>query len=130
MKENKLNSIQSNKVFIFVEFFLNYFPVALTFLMPVFFLTTFTEFYEYSKFVLFLGGTLLLTVFLILKLLLSSKVYITKSNLDAPIWIYLATFTLSTFLSVNQIDSIFGTQTKWVPSLIALATFILYFYVI
>jgi len=130
MKENKLNSIQSNKVFIFVEFFLNYFPVALTFLMPVFFLTTFTEFYEYSKFVLFLGGTLLLTVFWILKLLLSSKVYITKSNLDAPIWIYLATFTLSTFLSVNQIDSIFGTQTKWVPSLIALATFILYFYVI
>lgn len=130
MKENKLSSLQSNKVFIFVEFFLNYFPVALTFLMPVFFLTTFTEFYEYSKFVLFLGGTLLLTLFWILKLLLSSKVYITKSNLDAPLWIYLATFTLSTFLSINQIDSIFGTQTKWVPSLLALATFILYFYVI
>ncbi len=130
MKDNKLNSIYSNKVLIFVEFFLNYFPVALTFLMPVFFLTTFTEFYEYSKFVLFLVGTLLLTLFWVLKLLLSSKVYITKSNLDTPIWMYLIVFTLSTFLSINQIDSIFGTQTKWVPSLIALVTFVLYFYVI
>ena len=130
MKDNKFNSLQSNKVLIFVEVLLNYLPVALTFLMPVFFLTTFTEYYEYSKFVLFLVGTILLTVLWIFKLLLSSKVYITKSNLDTPMWMYIAAFTLSTFTSLNQIDSIFGTQTKWVPSLIALVTFVLYFYVI
>ena len=130
MTDTKLKPIQTNRVFIFVEFFLNYFPVALCFLVPVFFLTSSTEFYEYNKFVLFLVGTILLTVFWVLKLLLKTKVYITKSNLDTPLWLYLVVFVLSTILSYNQIDSIFGTQTKWVPSLIALVTFILYFYVI
>lgn len=130
MTDTKLKPIQTNKVLIFVEFFLNYFPVALTFLVPIFFLTTFTEFYEYSKFVLFLVGTILLTLFWVLKLLLRSKVYITKSTLDVPIWLYIIVFALSTFLSINQVDSIFGTQTRWVPSLIALVTFVLYFYVI
>lgn len=130
MTDTKLKPIHTNKVLIFVEFFLNYFPVALTFLVPIFFLTTFTEYYEYSKFVLFLTGTVLLTAFWVLKLLLRSKVYITKSSLDVPIWLYITVFTLSTFLSINQIDSIFGTQTRWVPSLIALITFVLYFYVI
>ena len=130
MTDTKLKPIQTNKVLIFVEFFLNYFPVALTFLVPIFFLTTFTEFYEYSKFVLFLAGTILLTLFWVVKLLLRSKVYITKSTLDVPIWLYIIVFSLSTFLSINQIDSIFGTQTRWVPSLIALITFVLYFYVI
>jgi tetratricopeptide (TPR) repeat protein len=130
MTDTKLKPIQTNRVLIFVEFILNYFPVALTFLVPVFFLTTSTEYYEYNKFVLFLSGTILLTVFWILKLLLKTKVYITKSSLDTPIWLYLIVFTLSTLLSANQLDSIFGTQTKWVPSLIALVTFILYFYII
>ena len=130
MTDTKLKPIQTNRVLIFVELILNYFPVALVFLMPVFFLTTSTEFYEYNKFVLFLTGTILLTLFWVLKLLLKTKVYVTKSNLDTPIWLYLGVFTLATFLSANQIDSIFGSQTKWVPSLIALVTFILYFYVI
>jgi tetratricopeptide (TPR) repeat protein len=130
MTDTKLKPIQTNRVLIFVEFVLNYFPVALTFLMPVFFLTTSTEFYEYNKFVLFLTGTILLTVFWVLKLLLRSKVYITKSALDTPIWLYILVFTLSTLLSAQQLDSIFGTQTRWVPSLIALITFILYFYII
>lgn len=130
MTDTKLKPIQTNRVLIFVEFILNYFPVALTFLVPIFFLTTSTEFYEYNKFVLFLSGTILLTLFWILKLLLKTKVYITKSNLDTPIWLYILVFTLSTLLSANQIESIFGTQTKWVPSLIALITFVLYFYII
>jgi tetratricopeptide (TPR) repeat protein len=130
MTDTKFKPIQTNRVLIFVEFFLNYFPVALTFLVPIFFLTTSTEFYEYNKFVLFLTGTILLTIFWVVKLLLRSKVYITKSNLDVPIWLYVLVFSLSTLLSANRIDSIFGTQTEWVPSLIALVTFVLYFYII
>lgn len=130
MTDTKFKPIHTNSVYIFVEFLLNYFPVALTFLVPVFFLTTSTEFYEYNKFVLFLVGTILMTLFWILKLFLTTKVYITKSNLDTPIWLYIVVFTLSTVLSANQVDSIFGTQTKWVPSLIALVTFTLYFYTI
>lgn len=130
MTDTKFKPIQSNRVLIFVEFILNYFPVALTLLVPIFFLTSSTEYYEYNKFVLFLTGTILLTLFWVAKLLLKTKVYITKSNLDVPIWLFIVVFALSTFLSANQIDSIFGTQTKWVPSLIALITFVLYYYVI
>lgn len=130
MTDTKFKPIQTNRVYIFVEFLLNYFPVALVFLVPVFFLTTSTEYYEYNKFVLFLTGTIILTLFWVLKLLLKTKVYITRSSLDIPIWLYIIVFALSTFLSANQINSIFGTTTKWVPSLIALITFVLYFYVI
>jgi len=130
MKETKFNSIQSNRVLIFVEFFLNYFPVALAFLMPVFFLTAFTDYFEQGKFVLFLAGTIALAVFWVLKLLLRSSVYITKSKLDVPIWLYLLVFTLSSVLTNNPTDSLFGTQLRWVPSLLSMVTFILYFYTI
>ena len=130
MKETKFNSIQSNKVLIFVEFFLNYFPVALATLMPVFFLTTFTDYFEQGKFVLFLVGTISLAVFWVLKLLLRSSVYITKSKLDVPIWLYILVFGLSSFLSVSQVDSLYGTQVKWVPSLLSVITFVLYFYTV
>lgn len=130
MKDTKFNSIQSNRVLIFVEFFLNYFPVALALLMPVFFLTTFTDYFEQGKFVLFLTGTIVLAVFWVLKLLLRSSVYITKSKLDVPIWLYILVFALSSILSSNPTDSLFGTQLKWVPSLLSMVTFVLYFYTI
>ena len=130
MKDTKFNSIQSNKVLIFVEFFLNYFPVALAFLMPVFFLATFTDYFEQGKFVLFLTGTIALSIFWVLKLLLRSSVYITKSKLDVPIWLYILVFSLSSILSINPTDSLFGTQLKWVPSLLSIITFVLYFYTI
>lgn len=130
MKDTKFNSIQSNRVLIFVEFFLNYFPVALAFLMPVFFLTTFTDYFEQGKFVLFLAGTIALAVFWVLKLLLRSSVYITKSKLDVPIWLYLLVFALSSILSQNPTDSLFGSQLRWVPSLLSMVTFVLYFYTI
>jgi len=130
MKDTKFNSIQTNNVLIFVEFFLNYFPVALAFLMPVFFLTTFTDYFEQGKFALFLIGTIALAIFWVLKLLLRSSVYITKSKLDVPIWLYVLVFSLSSILSINPTDSLFGTQLKWVPSLLSVVTFILYFYTI
>jgi len=130
MKDTKFNSIQSNRVLIFVEFFLNYFPVALAFLMPVFFLTTFTDYFEQGKFVLFLTGTIALAVFWVLKLLLRSSVYITKSKLDVPLWMYILVFGLSSVLSLYPTDSLFGTQLRWVPSLLSLVTFVLYFYTI
>lgn len=130
MKDTKFNSIQSNRVLIFVEFFLNYFPVALAFLMPVFFLTTFTDYFEQGKFVLFLTATIFLSIFWVLKLLLRSSVYVTKSKLDVPIWLYLLVFGLSSALSLNPIDSLYGTQLRWVPSMLSLVTFVLYFYTI
>ncbi|NBO36113.1 hypothetical protein EBU91_01015 [bacterium] len=130
MTDNKFKPIQTNKVLIFVELFLNYFPVALIFLVPIFFLTTSTEFYEFNKAVLFTVGTILLTLFWILKLLLRSKVHITKSAIDLPIWIYLVVFALSSFLSINPTDSIFGNQIKWVPSLLSVVTLVLYFYIL
>ena len=130
MTDNKFKPIQTNKVLIFVELFLNYFPVALVFLVPIFFLTTSTEFFEFNKAVLFTVGTILLTIFWILKLLLRSKVHITKSAIDLPIWIYLIVFALSSFLSINPTDSIFGNQIKWVPSLLSVVTLVLYFYIL
>lgn len=130
MTDTKFKPIQTNKVLIFVELFLNYFPVTLIFLVPIFFLTTFTEYYEYSKAVLITFGTILLTIFWILKLLLRSRVHITKSALDIPIWMYLIVFGLSSFLSINSVDSIFGNQIKWIPSLLGVVTFILYFYIL
>lgn len=130
MTDTKFKPIQTNKVLIFVELFLNYFPVALVFLVPIFFLTTSTEFFEFNKAVLFTVGTILLTIFWILKLLLRSKVHITKSAIDLPIWIYLVVFALSSFLSINPTDSIFGNQIKWVPSLLSVVTLVLYFYIL
>lgn len=130
MKDTKFNSIQSNRVYILVEFLLNYVPVGLAFLMPIFFITTFTDYFEQGKFVLFLLATIVLSILWVLKLLIRSSVYITKSKLDVPLWIYIVVFSLSSFLSVNQLDSLYGSQIKWVPSLLALITFVLYFYTI
>lgn len=130
MKDSKFNSIQSNKVLIFVELFLNYFPAVLIFLMPLFFLTIFTDFYNQSKYVLFLMGTVFMTLFWVLKLLLRKKVSITKSKLDLPIWFHLIVAVVSTVFSVSQLDSIYGTQYNWLQSLITVITFVLYFYTI
>ena len=118
----------NNKILILerLSIFIN---VALGFLLPLFFLPTTTEFFEYNKLALFGVGTVLLVILWALRILLGQKIEVVKSSIDIPLLAFTAIFVLATLFSLNKNISIFGSQGRWFPSLFGIITLIVFYYV-
>lgn len=90
--------------------------------IPLFFLPTTSEFFEYNKF----GAVLVLTLagFLIwaLKMVLEKRAVFTRTPIDIPIIVLLVVFLISAFSSVDQFVSFFGAHGKIWTSFFTLAT--------
>ena len=89
---------------------LTVFTIALIALViPLFFLPTTTEFFEYNKFT----AVLILTIvgFLIwsVRMILEKRAIFTRSPLDIPIIILLIVLAISSFASIDQYASFSGT---------------------
>lgn len=91
----------------------NAIPTALAFLVPIFFLSTTTEFFSFNKLTLIAISTLLLVVLWAVKILTGKKVDFTKSAVDLPLFGLTLIMALSTVFSLNKSISIFGNQGRW-----------------
>lgn len=103
--------------------------IALGFLMPVFFLTTTTEFFEFNKLALLTVITVLLILLLGVKVIAGSSIQFIKSGLEIPLFIYLGIFLLATLFSIDKTASIWGSQGRWFPSLAGFVILFVFYYV-
>jgi tetratricopeptide (TPR) repeat protein len=113
---------------ILLENISKYVPVALAFIMPLFFLPTATEFFEFNKLALLTGATLLLIVLWAVKILAGQKVEFTKSVVDLPLMALTLVFALATVFSIHKTTSIYGSQGRWFPSLFGFLVLLGYFF--
>lgn len=119
MKEN-LVKLSENLIFLIICL------AALS--IPLFFLPTTTEFFEYNKF----AGLLTLTIagYLLwaLKMVLSGRAVFTRTPIDLPIIIFLIIYFVASLTSLDQYISIFGYHTKIWPSFLPYGTIAAFFY--
>ena len=121
---------EPNRFSAIVRAMLNYVPVALSFLMPVFFLATTSEFFEFNKLMLLTVATILLLLAWTYRIIETKKVNFTKSIVDFPILLFTATIILSTVFSINKTYSIFGSQGRWFPSLFGSLVIVAFYYLV
>lgn len=118
----------SNQRVVILEKLSGIIPVALGFLMPVFFLTSTTEFFEFNKLALLIVSTLALILLWTLRLLNGQKIQLSKASVDFPLLLFTAVIILSTIFSVNKTISLYGSQGRWFPSLFGVLTLVLFYY--
>lgn len=102
-------------------------PIVTVLLVPIFFLTTTTEFFSFNKLALITLVVILLVVLWSLKTIFGEKLELVKSSMDRPILALLAILLLSTIFSVNKTDSIWGVQGRSL-GLFAFLIIVGYFY--
>lgn len=120
------NSAQNNHIFL--NKVLESIPVILILLMPIFFLPITTEFFEFNKQMLLLAATVAMLLLWSAKIALGGKFEITKSNIDIPLFALGCIFLVGSIFSLNKTISIFGSQSRWFPSLLGLLTVITFYY--
>lgn len=96
--------------------------------IPLFFLPTTTEFFEYNKFALLLTLTIAGYLLWALKMILSSRAVFTRTPIDLPIIIFLIIYFISSLTSLDQYISFFGYHTKIWPSFLPFAAVAAFFY--
>lgn len=95
---------------------------------PLFFLPLTSEFFEFNKFTLLLILTIISTLNWSLKMVLQKKFSYTKSPLDIPLLIFVGALVVSSFSSIDQYISIFGSaNSKW-PSLLGAVTLLVFYF--
>ncbi|HSX18811.1 MAG TPA: O-antigen ligase family protein, partial [Candidatus Saccharimonadales bacterium] len=95
---------------------------ATTVVSTLFFLPTTSEFFEFNKFTAFLGITILGLLLWAARTVAEKRFGFTRTPLDIPILIIVATFFVATLSSLDQFISFVGTQGRAWPSFFAMAT--------
>jgi tetratricopeptide (TPR) repeat protein len=121
--------MQETKQSNLIDTLLNYIPVGLALLMPIFFLPITSEFFEFNKLALLTSATAVMLVVWVVKMITRKQFSITKSGLDFAILVLLVSFTLSSIFSLHQVSSIFGAYGRWFPSLFGIIVLIGFYYV-
>lgn len=112
-----------------VNTIINYFVVAVSFLLPIFFLPITGSVFEFNKIMLLSLATMLMLLFWVIKMIVNSKVEVVKSPLNLPMILFFVIYLIATIFSVNKTISIWGEYGRWFPSLYAISTLILFYYV-
>src|SRR3989344_1348657 len=110
--------------------FINWEIVLLAFLLPIFFLPTTTEFFEFNKLSLLAVATVLGYIAWGIKSIAKKEVVFRPSYFDFPvlgIWIVTA---ISTIFSDSQVTSLIGQFGRFYPSLLAVTIYILFYFLI
>src|SRR3990167_6687953 len=101
---------------------------AAAFVLPLFFLPTTSEFFEFNKFTALFIITILALVLWGLSMVLEKKAAFTRTPLDIPLLILLGVFFVASTAGIDQYVSLFGSPGRPWPSFIGLATLVaLYF---
>lgn len=104
--------------------------VAVAALIPLFFSSLTTEFYETPKIILLVGAVLLLLTLWSVSWVIDGKVVITRTPLDLPLLLILAIILLSTFFSVTRNVAIFGNMPGMHGSAISWVAYILFYFIV
>ncbi len=113
MKENFLK-LSQNLIFILVTL------SAIS--LPLFFLPTTSEFFEFNKFTAVLFLTVAAFIIWAARMVFEKRVVFTRTPMDIPILILVTVFFISSFSSIDQFISFFGAHGRIWPSVIPLAT--------
>lgn len=103
--------------------------VLVSFLTPVFFLTTTYEYFEFNKLYFFSVVTVLMALLWCAKMVVEKKVYLAKSPMDFALLLLMVSFVLSTLTSLDKTSSLFGSYGRWFPSLFGLVALFFFYYV-
>ncbi len=90
--------------------------------MPLFFLPTASEFFEFNKFTLLLSITIVGYVVWAVRMVLEKKFSFNKTPLDLPVFLFVVVSFVATLASLDQAVSLFGASGKPWPSFISVAT--------
>ena len=104
--------------------------VLTSFLIPLFFLPTTYEYFEFNKLYFFIAAAVVLALLWCTKMVVEKKVYFAKSPVDLALLLVLVSFILSTLTSLDKTSSLFGSYGRWFPSLFGFAALYFYYYAI
>ncbi len=101
-------------------------------ILSAFFLFTnlFSEMYDTPKFLVLLGTTAVLLLFLAIRFTVAGKVALVRTPLDIPLLLLLAVAVVSTILSASPYVALLGDQLRVHGSLISLVALILFYFVL
>jgi O-antigen ligase len=102
---------------------------GLSFLLPLFFLTTNFDYFEYPKQVLIWVSALLLLGLWLLRFALTGKAKLSKTPLDLPWIILLVVVGVSAYLAAYKYPAIMGAIGRTHPSLVSMVAYFLIFYI-
>lgn len=89
--------------------------------IPLFFLPTTTEFFEYNKFVAVLLITIVGFAVWSVKMILEKRTIFTRTPLDIPLILLLIIYFISAYSSIDQFNSFFGAHGRIWPAFFPLA---------
>ncbi|HEX7456120.1 MAG TPA: tetratricopeptide repeat protein [Candidatus Nanoarchaeia archaeon] len=102
--------------------------VLLAFLIPIFFLPTTSEFYNFNKTVLLVVGAFFLFFVWGAKMAAEQKVQLTRTPLDIPLILFLGIYIAATVFSLDPIISFLGTHPVFFGSLPSVAALIIIYF--
>ncbi len=97
--------------------------------IPLFFLPTTTEFFDYNKFTLQLALSVAGLLVWCAKMIIEKRTVFTRSPLDIPFILLGTVLLISAFTSIDQHTSFFGSQGRIWPSFIPYATLVAFYFV-
>lgn len=102
----------------------------LTFLLPLFFLQTTSEYFEINKELLVVSVVGVLLLIWTAKMMVQRKVNIVVSGLTLPLLAFLGVYIISTIFSVDQFVSIFGAHGWFTGNIIQVSAGIFAFFIL
>jgi tetratricopeptide (TPR) repeat protein len=112
-----------------IDKILNTLTVLIAFSLPLFFLPLTGEFFEFNKLTLLITYTIVICLLWCTKLVLTKKVNVVRSPINAPLLALLAVFFLSTIFSLDTTTSVFGSYGRWFPSLFGIIVLVGFYYI-
>jgi O-antigen ligase len=100
----------------------------LFFLVPLIFFGNTSELFEFNKMWLTFGLTTIITTAWISKMIISKKILITRTPLDIPLALFLASQIISTIFSLDTHVSFWGYYSRFNGGLLSTISYILLYY--
>lgn len=101
----------------------------IAFFIPIFFLISFVDFFEFPKQLILVISTSILTILWLVKFILEKEVRIVKTPVDLALLILLLVYLLSTFFSSSPYTSLTGFFGRYHLSLVSFICYLLIFYI-
>jgi tetratricopeptide (TPR) repeat protein len=102
--------------------------VVLAFLVPIFFLPTTSEFYNFNKTVLLTVGAFFLFFVWGAKMAADQRVQMTRTPLDIPLLLLLGVYILATMFSIDPVVSFLGWHPVFFGSLPSVAAIVILYF--
>ncbi len=120
-----------NKNVALINSLLSFVPALLSVLVPILFLPTTAEFFEFNKLTLLAVAVMIMLVVWGIKIFMTRSIELSRSPfLDFPMLLLTAVFILSTIFSLNKTASLFGSYGRWFPSLFGVLNLVIFYYAV